>query len=224
MKRAIIALAIAGVSVVAYASPPTGGGPPTTAREPMIHSRRVTASADGGICRQAGDVSRCRQFVATEYSEPSGKYHETVVRLNQWRNWSNGYGYRDLECIVDRQALKVLPNQAQLYAALDVESGRCYYNWGVVVTFEPYSEEPWPFSGIVDIDVTLLDMRFENRQQTNVRWEDRQTGETYREACHGASLWEPHGGGFTMLGLYFPFGPGDAVGSFYYDTCGITGK
>ena len=224
MKRTMLALAIAGLSMAAYASPPPGGDPPATARDSAIHSRRVTASADGGICRQAGDVTRCRQFVATEYSEPSGKYHDTVVRLNQWRNWPNGYGYRDLECIVDRTALKVLPNQAQVRADLDVNSERCYYNWGVVVTFEPPSEEPWPYTGIVDIDATLLDARFESRQLSNVRWEDHETGESHREICHGASVWEPQGGGFTMLGLYFPFGPDGAAGSFYYDNCGISDR
>jgi hypothetical protein len=217
-------MAFAAATVLLLVPLVAGSGPPTHARESAIHSRRVTASADGGVCRQAGDVTRCRQFVATEYSEPSGRYHETVVRLNQWRNWSNGYGYRDLECVVDRQALKVLPNRALVNAALDVESARCYYNWGIVVTFEPYSEEPWTYAGIVDIDAALLDMRFENRQLTDVRFEDRQTGETHHEACHGASLWEPTGGGFTMLGLYFAFGPEDATGSYYYDSCGITDK
>ena len=98
-------MAFAAATVLLLVPLVAGSGPPTHARESAIHSRRVTASADGGVCRQAGDVTRCRQFVATEYSEPSGRYHETVVRLNQWRNWSNGYGYRDLECVVDVRLL-----------------------------------------------------------------------------------------------------------------------
>ena len=220
MKKILVATAAAALLVPLVAS----SAPPPSQKEPAIHSRRVTASADGGICRQTGDTTRCRQFVVTEYSEPSGRYHETVVHLNQWRNWSNGYGYRDLECVVDRQALMVLPNRAQLTADLDVGSGMCHYNWGIVVTFEPYGEEPWPFTGIVDVEAILLDMRFVDRRLSDVRWEDRQTGETHHEACHGASLWEPLGGGFTMLGLYFPFGPEDAAGSFYYDTCGTSDR
>jgi hypothetical protein len=36
--------------------------------------------------------------------------------------------------------------------------------------------------------------------------------------------WNPQSGGFTMIDRYQAFGPGEAGGSFRYDTCGSSSK
>lgn len=190
---------------------------------PLAHSQRVQSSADGGVCTQVGETWRCRQFVVEEYSEPSGRYLETVFRGDQWRNWSNGYGYRHIECPVDRQALRVTPNHAVVQATVDADSGLCI-NYGEMVTFEPYSVERWLFTGLVTVEATLLDPTYEEGHVSAVTYEDHESGETRRENCHGGTAWRLNGGGMMLFGIYRAFGPGDADGSFRYETCGTTEK
>ena len=208
-------------SLAAYA------GPPDVPKSPMVHSQRVMRSADGGYCNSVGDLNRCRQFAATAYSDPSGKYLETRVWFDQWRNWSGGYGVRHIECTVDSKALKVTPQGAQVQAALDPESPLCssYTEW---VTFDPDTGEPvyglWPFPGPVMLEADLLDPRFQDRRVTSVTWRDNETGESQKENCHGGGGYRLQGGGFTTFGLYFAFGPDGGDGSYFYDTCGLTRK
>lgn len=193
----------------------------------LVHSRRVMRSADAGYCRMVGDLNRCRQFAAMAYSEPSGKYLETRVWFDQWRNWSAGYATRHIECTVDAKALKVTPQGAQVRAALDPESPLCsvYTEW---VTFDPDTGEPtygpWPFPGPVMLEADLLDPRFQDRRVTSMTWKDNETSESQKENCHGGGGYRLLGGGFTALGLYVAFGPDGADGSYFYDTCGLTLK
>ena len=219
MRRAIVlgcATLLLG-SLAAYA------GPPDVPKEPGIHSQRVMESADGGFCSQAGDMWRCRQFSVQAMSEPSGRYRETIVRLDQWRNWPGGYAYRHVECPVPRQALRVMPDKALVEATFDADSPDCL-GYGETVTFEPYNSVPWLYTGIQTLEADLLAPGTQDRRVTSYTWKDNQAGTSQRENCHGGTGWNLQGGGFTMIGLYRAFGPGEATGSFYYDTCGTTLK
>lgn len=223
MERGILALAVAGLLLTASAA--ATAGPPGPGGLALGHSQRVMASADAGVCSQAGDLWRCRQFSMSEYGEPTGAYRETVFRADQWRGWTNGYAYRHLECPVDRQALRVTPNRAVAQATVDAESPECI-NFGEWVTFDPDtgepSFEPWPFVGLVTVDATLLDPTYQQTFVSNVSYKDNETGQSTRDTCNGGSSWRPNGGGVTLFGLYRAFGPGEADGSFYYDRCGTT--
>lgn len=53
---------------------------------------------------------------------------------------------------------------------------------------------------------------------------DNVLGTSVRENCHGGMGLNPQSGGFTMIDRYQAFGPGEAGGSFRYDTCGSTRK
>jgi hypothetical protein len=204
-------------SLAAYA------GPPDVPKAPMAHSQRVIESADGGVCGQVGDLTRCRQFSVQALSEPSGKYRETIVRLDQWRSWPGGYGYRHVECPVPRQSLRVMPDKAFAEVTFDADSHECT-GYGETVTFEPYSTVPWLYTGLQTLEATLLAPKYQDRRVTSYTYKDNESGTTQRENCHGGSGWEVQGGGFTMIGIYRAFGPGDASGSFYYDTCGLKTK
>jgi hypothetical protein len=219
MRRAIIlgcATLLLG-SLAAYA------GPPDVPKSPVVHSQRVMESADGGFCSQAGDLWRCRQFSVQAMGEPSGKYRETIVRLDQWRSWPGGYAYRHVECPVPRQALRVMPDKAFVETTFDADSPDCF-GYGETVTFEPYTSVPWLYTGMQTLEASLLAPGNQDRRVTSYTWKDNLTGTSQRENCHGGSGWNMQGGGFTMINLYRAFGPGEATGSFYYDTCGTTLK
>lgn len=220
MRRAIFlgcATLLLG-SLAAYA------GPPDVPKEPGIHSQRVMESADGGYCSQAGEMWRCRYFTIVATSEPSGKYRQTIVTLDQWRQWPGGYGNRHIECPVPRQALRVMPDKAIVEVTFDADAPECV-GYGGIVTYEPeYSYVPWLYTGIQTVEANLLAPKFQQRRVTSLTSKDNEAGTMQRENCHGGSGWELQGGGFTMLGLYRAFGPGEATGSFYYDTCGTTLK
>jgi len=211
----ITVLASAAVAVTAYAQVAPEGT--------LTHGQRVMESADGGVCSQVGDLWRCRVFVVTATSEPSGKYRETIARLDQWRNWPNGYAYRHVECPVPRQALRVMPDKAIIAVMIDTDAPECF-GYGETVTLEPYSSEPWLYVGIETLEATMLAPKYQDRRVTSYTHTDNESGTSHHENCHGGSGWEIQGGGFTMIGIYRAFGPGDASGSFYYDTCGLTDK
>jgi len=220
MERTIV---IACAALLLLGSLAASANPPDMPKTPGVHSQRVMESADGGVCGQVGDLSRCRQFSVQAISEPSGKYRETIVRLDQWRNWPGGYGYRHVECPVPRQALRPMPEKAIVKATFNTDAAECF-GYGEMVTFEPYSSVPWRYTGVETLEATLLSPRYQYRNVSSVTQKDNQTGTSQRENCHGGSGWEIQGGGFTMIGIYRAFGPGDATGSFYYDTCGTTIK
>lgn len=217
MRRAVFF----GCATLLLGSLAAWAGPPEVPKSPMVQSQRVMESADGGFCSEAGDLWRCRNFSVVATSEPSGKYRQTVARLDQWRSWPGGYGYRHVECPVPRQALRVMPDKAFVEATFDADSPDCF-GYGEMVTYEPeYSSVPWLYTGIQTLEATMLAPRYQDRRVTSYSYKDNETGTTQRENCHGGSGWDLQGGGFTMIGLYRAFGPGDATGSFYYDTCGL---
>jgi hypothetical protein len=71
-------------------------------------------------------------------------------------------------------------------ATVDADSGLCI-NYGEMVTFEPYSVEPWLFTGMVTAEATLLDPTYEEGRVSAVTYEDHESGETRHENCHGGT-------------------------------------
>ncbi len=189
------------------------------------HSQRVWASADGGYCSFVEDqqLNRCRSFVVTEYRDVTGKYRETRVTLNQWRNWPGGYANRTIECPVGRHVLRVMRGKAIVDVTFDADSPDCI-GYGETATYDPYSVQPWLYTGTQTLLADLLSPRYTDTFITNHSFRDEELGTGYRDNCHGGSGWEPRAGGFTMVGLYHAFGPEDATGSYWYQTCGTTEK
>jgi hypothetical protein len=194
-----------------------------TAAEPPDFSRHVVNSADAGYCSQVGDLWRCRQFAVQVLGEPSGGYAETRAWVDQWRNWPTGWASRHIECTVERHALKMTPEHAEVRAILDPASPACttYGDW---VEFDPETGEPvitpWLYTEPVVLEADLLAPAREDRHVSMVTHRDNATGETSREQCHGGNGYRLQGGGFTVLGLYREFGPEGADGSYFYETCG----
>lgn len=200
------------------------GKPPRPTHSPT-HAKWVYASAAGNYCSWVEDQQmwRCRNFEVTEYRESTGKRLETLAKLRQWRNWPNGYAEREVICPVPRQALKVLADKAFVEATFDADSPACTGS-GVMVTYDPYTVSEWRYTGPQALQADLLAPAVEDRRVTSYLLKDNQLGTSMRENCHGGMGADPQSGGFTMIGLYHAFGPGEAGGSFYYDTCGSTSK
>lgn len=189
------------------------------------HSQRVWASADGGFCSFVEDqqLNRCRSFVVTEFRDVTGQYRETRAILNQWRSWPGGYSYRTVDCPVGRHVLRVMPGKALVDVTFDAESPDCIA-YGETVTFDPYSVEPWLYTGMQTLQANLLSPRYTDSFVTNHSFRDEELRTGYRDNCRGGTGWEPRAGGFTMIGLYRAFGPEDATGSYSYQSCGTTEK
>ena len=193
------------------------------AASPLMHEQRIMASADGGVCRPFGEGYRCRSFAAVENWSPTGDYMETRAWIDQ-NSWSpTGYRYRHLDCPIERNALRVTPNRASVQVVMDSSSPLCT-NYGEIVTYDPWTVEPWPFQGPVVLEADLLDPRYQDRQVVNHSWKDNALGTSWREHCQGGSGYGMTAGGMSIAGVYFPFGPEDTSGQFYMQTCGTNAK
>ncbi len=108
-------------------------------------------------------------------------------------------------------------------STIDANSPDCT-GYGVMVTFDPYTVTEWRYTGPQTLRADLLAPALQDRRVTSYWLRDNQLGTSKRENCHGGMGVDPQSGGFTMIGRYQAFGPGEAGGSFYYDTCGSTSK
>ncbi len=190
---------------------------------PPTHEQRIMSSADGGVCRPFGEGTRCRSFAAVENWSPTEGYTETRAWVNQNSSSPTGYRYRNLDCPIDRNALQVTPSRASIQVVMDSASPLCS-NYGEIVIFEPWSVEPWPFEGQVVLEADLLSPRYEDWQVTSHSWTDNEMGTSWREHCQGGSAYEVTAGGMNIAGVYFPFGPEDTSGQFYFQKCGTSSK
>lgn len=194
-----------------------------TAASPSVHEQRIMSSADGGVCRPFGEGYRCRSFAAVENWSPTGEYMETRAWINQHSSSPTGYRYRYLDCPIDRSDLRVTPNRASVQVLMDSTSPLCT-NYGEIVTYDPWSVQPWPFVGDIVLEADLLAPRYENRQSNIYSWSDNESGTSWREHCQGGAGYGVSAGGMNIAGVYFPFGPEDTSGQFYYQKCGTTSK
>ena len=193
------------------------------AASPSVHEQRIMSSADGGVCRAFGDGYRCRSFAAVENWSPTGEYIETRAWINQYSWTSTGYRYRYLDCPIERSALQVTQNRASVQVVMDSASPLCT-NYGEIITYDPWSQVPWPFEGLVVLEADLLSPRYEDQQVTNHSWKDNELGTSWREHCQGGSAYGITAGGMNIAGVYFPFGPEDTLGQFYFQKCGTNSK
>jgi hypothetical protein len=216
-----------GTAALLLGSAAMAGDPPVALMGPSHHSQRASANAGGGVCGQVGELWRCRSFSVSEYREQSGHLRETRVSLDQTRQGENYYAYRHIDCPVPRQALRVMPDRAFVNATFDADSPECF-GYGAIITWDPATgaptEVPWRWEGMQTLEADLLAPAQQARRVTSYTYKDNQTGTSSRENCHGGEGWSMQGGGFTMYDIYRAFGPGDADGSFSYDTCGTTDK
>ncbi len=198
---------------------------PPGATDSASHAKWVNARAEGNYCSYVEDqrLWRCRAFEVTEYRDSTGKYRQTQARLHQWRNWPNAWGEREVICPVPRQALRVMTDKAFVEATFDADSPECT-SYGAIVTYDPYSVTEWRYTGPQTLQADLLAPAYEDRRVTSYTSKDNQLGTSTRDNCLGGSGADPQAGGFTMIGLYQTFGPGEASGSYQYDTCGSTSK
>jgi hypothetical protein len=116
-----------------------------------------------------------------------------------------------------------MPDKAFVEVTFDADSPGCT-GYGSIVTFEPYSITEWRHTGLQALAADLLSPAYEDRRVTSYTFKDNRAGTSTRGNCRGGMGVEPQAGGFTMVGLYRAFGPGEASGWFQYDTCGSTAK
>jgi len=219
MRRMLFVVAALLCAGAAIAADPPGG------RDSASHAKWVNARAGGSYCSYVEDQQlwRCRSFEVTEYRDSTGKYRQTQATLHQWRTWPNAWGEREVICPVPRQALRVMTDKAFVEASFDADSPECTSH-GAIVTYEPYSVTEWRYTGPQTLQADLLAPAYEDRRVTSYSFKDNQLGTSTRENCLGGTGVDPQAGGFTMVGLYRAFGPGEASGVFQYDTCGSTSK
>lgn len=200
-------------------------GPPLIPPGPVSHTQSVSAYVYGGFCRyvEPQQLYRCRSFSGWEQREPTGQQSQTRVALDQYRSGPNFYGYRHVDCPVAKQAVRVMPDKAFIKVTFDTEAPDCFA-YGEMITFEPYSSVPWRYTGLETLEVDMLSPAVQERRVTSQTMLNNIAGTSSKQNCHGGAGWQAQGGGFTMIGLYRAFGPGEADGSFWYDTCGTTQK
>jgi hypothetical protein len=223
MKRSNLAFWVPAVAlgVCATAAADPSAAPPMAAQQRQTNNE----SADGGICRttEYGEY-RCRSFVAQANLDADGQYASTRVGVSQMRNTATIYGYRSLECTVaDRSILAVSPNRATVRALLDADSASCT-TYGSVYNSETGESENWVFTGLVTLEA---DLRNPVRQWTWAyprAYQNHATGESTRDNCVGGVSADPVEGGMLIAGIYFPFGPDDVEGSFFYERCTTIAK
>lgn len=220
MTRAKV-LAFAALLVAASAT----AGPPPVPHSPVTHTQWVTASVYGGFCSyvEPQQLHRCRNFSGWEQRDPTSQQAETRVALDQYRSGPNFYGYRHVDCPVAKQAVRVMPDKAFIKVTFDTEAAECF-SYGEIITFDPYGSVPWRYTGLETLEVDMLSPAMQERRVTSQTSIDNMAGTSSKQNCRGGAGWQAQAGGFTMIGLYRAFGPGEADGSFYYDTCGTTQK
>lgn len=221
MKSKYLAPLTAGIVLAVPVSLAADGV--SLAASPSVHEQRIMASADGGVCRPFGEGYRCRSFAAVENWSPTGEYIETRAWIDQNRWSPDGYQYRHIDCPIDRSALRVTPHRASVQVVMDSASPLCT-NYGEIVTYDPWSVEPWPFVGNVVLEADLLGPRYQNRHNTGYSWSDNESGTSWKEHCQGGAGYGMTAGGMNIAGVYFPFGPEDTAGQFYYQKCGTTAE
>ncbi len=190
-----------------------------------IRDQQVTAAADGAVCTYSPNENswHCRSFAITQYRSPSGKYVETRAWAEEDISDPGSYSYRRVECMVGRGAIHVTPNQAWVQVLLEPASDFCVNSGGIEI-YGSTDIQPWSFEASFTLEAELLEPGLQDQMLIQHSWKDNETGESSHQQCQSRAGYNILGGGMLIAGLYFPYGPDDASGHFYYEKCGATSK
>jgi len=184
------------------------------------HVQQVYRNAAAGECKSGVNRTECVTVVAQEERDWAGIYLQTTVEVTEFVSDEAGYQFRSVNCPVDGAGLQVTPNWASLSASMDADAPECF-RYGEKVTFDPPSFEPYDFTGTVTAEGNWLDPGNQFTQVANTVQTDNVTGEQQREKCRLYSGWLVLGGGFTVQGIFHPFGTADSSGDFSSNHCNI---
>ena len=228
MRRTLVALAATAIALTTTA---VRADLILGSNMPADHTQPVTRSAGGGVCYDgpAGEF-RCRFFGVSETVNVLDGSRETRLEYGFQRSGAEIWGYRYLNCPVDRKALNVTPNRATFNAeVVDPTAGSCS-NWGYLCDADGCRDWLWTDPVIVKGEMTTPG--YERTYVTSQQDRDNDSGVSTRAQCHGGGGERIHGGGvsFSTTGgnfLYFPFGSvgpyGQADGAYMYETCNFFG-
>ena len=223
MRRTLVAAAIvlatlAGVSMAQGVAGPGGSG---------NASQQVTSGAWGGVCyHRPNNEIRCRNFSVSESTNWFDGSRETRLQYSIFRSGPNLWGYRWIDCVVDRKSLNVTTNRAVFDVVVPDPTVAGCSGWGSECTDGVCTEVPW--TERIEIKGEMTDPGYEQTHVTIQKNRDNESGNFSRQQCQGGNAGRIHGGGVsfsTPAGnfLYFPFGYdgqyGQANGAYLYDFC-----
>jgi hypothetical protein len=191
---------------------------PAAVAQLQSHTQRVMRSAYGGECKSVADVWACASVVAQQERDWEGRYLQTFAAIDEYFSHADGYEARWVRCPIDAGKLQVAQNWASLSVSIDTESPDCV-RYGEKVTWDPYTFEPYYFTGIVTAEGNWLSPGVQFKQIGNTVYTFNATGEQQRETCWYYGSWQILGGGFTVQGTFHPFGTPDSSGDFTSTRC-----
>jgi hypothetical protein len=213
-------LGMVGVSAAALFGVVSLADPPTSAVQAQSHAKRLYRSVTAGDCKVDGGRTACVVFSVQQERDWAGKYLPTTVDLTDYLVHENGYEFRNLNCPVDGSSLKVTSKMASLSASLHADVPGCVRS-GEKVTYDPASFEPYYFTGTVTIDGEWRNPEREFTQAADTIQTDNATGEQQREKCRLYVGFLVREGGFTVQGIFHPFGTADSSGDYTLNRCSI---
>ena len=216
-KHILLAVALALFTTVSIAVPPVTGV------QVQSHTQRLYRSVTGAECKTVVDGWTCVSVAAREEGDWAGIYLQTTVEVTESLNNDSGYEIRHVSCPVDAARLQVAKNWASLSVSMDSDSPDCF-KYGEKVTFDPPSNDLYYFSGIVTAEGNWLNPGNQFKQNGNTVQTDNVTGQQQRENCQYYGAWQVLGGGFTVQGIFHPFGTGDSAGDFSSNHCNIIAR
>jgi hypothetical protein len=211
-----------------------------TAAPPFFkdQNRSYGNSVAGSLCNGIENGTLCRDLSAWENYDVKGTYEYTEAAISNSRyqydpsdgSWSNSYRY--LSCPIDRNALRVNPNQVTLEAVLDPNALGCY-SYGYIESWDPINEyqfAPFPFPGPMSVAGDWKDP-FNYGESNSVQqnsYYDGSSAITTRTVDHCKYSWGDamQAGGFSINERSYAFeGPYGPVGSSYnLSSCNTNSK
>lgn len=210
-------LAVFAAIVVALFATASLAAPPVLFGGVQSHTQRVYRSASGTECKSIAGGQECVSIGAREERNWEGRYLQTWFEVTESLSNEAGYEFRNVGCPVEPSSLQVTKNWASLRVSIDADAPDCF-RIGLKVTYDPYSEEPYYFTGAVTADGSWLNPGNQFQQVSNTIQTNNATGEQSRENCQTYSSWQVINGGFTVQGAFHAFSS-DAPADFFFTHC-----
>ena len=186
--------------------------PPPSGRLGLCLSATVGAGASPvQVAQRLSDTQRI-------YRSAAGTVAQTRVEITETLHKDTGYEFRSVSCPVDDARLRVAQRSASLSVALNTDLADCT-QIGEKVTFDPYSIEPYYFTGTIAVEGSWTNPGNQFKQNGITVQTDNVMGEQHRENCEYFGAWQMLGGGFSIQGEFHPFGTADSSGDFSSDHC-----
>jgi len=192
--------------------------PPIQVAQLQSHTQRIYRSAAGSECKSVTDGFACVSVVAIEEGDWAGTIAQTRVEITETLHKDTGYEFRNVSCPVDDARLQVSQKAASLSVALNTDLADCTHI-GEKVTFDPYSIEPYYFTGTIAVEGSWTHPGNQFKQNGITVQTDNIIGEQHRENCEYFGAWQMLSGGFSIQGEFHPFGTTDSSGDFSSDHC-----